>query len=60
MITKQQIERAMDALKDKLTREERGIYYSLKVYQQRGEYDGTYTSAVECLRTACYEVEGYD
>lgn len=32
---------------------------SLIVYKNRGEFDGSFDSAVKCLLSACYEVEGY-
>ena len=31
---------------------------SLRVYQDRGEFDGSLESAIECLTLAEYEIEG--
>lgn len=30
---------------------------SLELYEERGEYDGTIESAIECLTLAAYEIE---
>lgn len=35
---------------------EKQLTLSLKVYHDRGEYDGTVESAYECLERACYEL----
>ena len=32
---------------------------SLRVYQDRGEFDGTYNSACKCLLQAGYELVGF-
>lgn len=32
------------------------IARSLDLYASRGEFDGSYDSAVECLEQACYEI----
>lgn len=34
------------------------VIESLRVYVGRGEYDGTFNSAVNCLLAAQYEIEG--
>lgn len=30
---------------------------ALELYQDRGEFDGTVSSAVECLELACFEIQ---
>ena len=35
---------------------ERQLAMSLKVYVDRGEFDGTLDSAIGCLTLACYEI----
>lgn len=39
-----------------LSRTEKQIVHSLQVYQNRGEFDGSYESAWDCLGDAGYEV----
>ena len=63
MITKKQIQSAIDLLNDKkswyrcrpLTQ---SICRSLVTYKNRKEFDGTINSAVDCLSLAGYEIRG--
>jgi hypothetical protein len=63
MITKKQIKSAIDLLNDKknwykcrpLTQ---SLCRSLVIYKNRNEFDGTISSAVECLSLAGYEIRG--
>lgn len=33
------------------------LMLSLKVYQRRGEWNGSVESAIKCLRMACYTID---
>jgi len=36
---------------------EKQLAMALELYQDRGEFDGTLISAIDCLELACYEIE---
>lgn len=62
MITKGHIHRAMAMAslihpETAFTYLERQLLGSLLVYKSRGEFDGTFESAIECLKQAEYEIE---
>lgn len=61
MITIDEIRQAMLLLKDPYAKHKstaETLMYSLRLYQDRGEYDGTLESAIACLKQASYEVAG--
>jgi hypothetical protein len=57
MLTKDQIILAMWRVAVSSYRADQ-VVQTLRLYRDRGEYDGSYDSAVECLELACYEIEG--
>lgn len=64
-VTLDQVRKAMELAKGDVGKlpihgsVENQLAHSLKVYQDRGEYDGTEESAIDCLLQARYEIEGH-
>lgn len=64
MITKNELHRILSFVSviypdADCTAKEAHLARSLRVYQDREEFDGSFESAVECLIRAGYEIEGY-
>ena len=62
MLTKQDIKEGMRLLREMhrslfASVEAKQVAGALEVYEDRGEYDGSYYSAVECLKQAEYEID---
>jgi hypothetical protein len=65
MVTKNDIHRAMALVRDStknldvpMTSLNKQLFLALCLYKQRGEFDGSYESAIQCLAMAGYEIEG--
>lgn len=62
-MTKQDVLISLKVLRGEVYPDPTGLYRqlisSLSVYEGRGEFDGGFDSAVDCLLQAGYEIDGY-
>jgi hypothetical protein len=61
MIKREQVIKALKTLRGEVHPDPTGVIHqmalSLKVYRDRGEFDGSVNSAIECLEQAEYEID---